>query len=152
MNQPELTIMAIPKPFSGHIGIIQHNAIVSWTRLQPQPEIYLFGDEPGVAEIATELQIHHVDDLARSEFGTPMLDDLMLRGREITRTPLLAYVNSDIILLQECLNAVVEIRKQLSRFLAVAYRLNIDLAEPINFDVGGEAQLRREILPFGVPG
>jgi hypothetical protein len=151
MNQPSLTILAIPKPFSGHIGLIQRNAITSWTKLLPRPEIYLFGEEEGVAEFAAELGIHHVD-IARSKFGTPMLDDLMRRGREFALTPLLAYVNSDIILLQECLDAVVKIREQFSRFLAVAYRANIDLTEPLDFEANGEMKLRREILPSGVPG
>jgi hypothetical protein len=151
MNQPALTILAIPKPFSGHIGVIQRNAITSWTKLLPRPEIYLFGEEEGVTEFAAKLGIHHVD-IARSNFGTPMLDDLMLRGCEFARTPLLAYVNSDIILLQECLDAVVRIREQFAKFLAVAYRSNIDLTEPLDFEADGEMKLRREIMPSGVPG
>jgi hypothetical protein len=152
MNRPALTVLAIPKPFYGHIGVIQRNAITSWTRLRPRPDIYLFGDEQGVAEIAAELRIQHIDNLARSTFGTPMLDDLMVRGREIARTPLLAYVNSDIILLQECLDAVVKIRERFPKFLAVAHRLNIDLTELLNFEADGEMKLRREIVPSGVPG
>jgi hypothetical protein len=152
MNHAALTVLAIPKPFCGHIGIIQRNAITSWTNLRSRPEIYLFGDEQGVAEIAAELRIHHIGDLARSEFGTPMLDDLMLRGREIARTPLLAYVNSDIILLQEFLDAVFKIRERFSQFLAVAHRLNVDLAEPLDFEADGEVRLRREIMPSGVSG
>ncbi len=152
MNERALTILAIPKPFCGHISVIQRNAIMSWTKLLPRPEIYLFGDEQGVAEIAADLGIHHIDNLARSNCGTPMLDDLMLRGREFARTPLLAYVNSDIILLQECLDAVVKIREQFSRFLAVAYRSNIDVTESLNFDADGEMKLRRDILLSGVPG
>lgn len=151
MNQPVLTILAVPKPFCGHIGVIQRNAIASWTRLRPRPEIFLFGDDQGVAEIATELRVYHNNNLARSTLGTPMLDDLMLRGREIARTPLLAYVNSDILLLQEWLDAVMKVRQWFSRFLAVAYRLNIDLTEPLDFEVDGEVKLRN-ILPLGVPG
>ncbi len=49
MDSP-LTILAMPKPFRGHIGIIQRNAITSWTKLQPRPEILLFGTEEGAAE------------------------------------------------------------------------------------------------------
>jgi hypothetical protein len=151
MNQPALTILAIPKPFCGHIGLIQRNAITSWTKLLPRPEIYLFGEEEGITEFAAELGIHHVD-IARSKFGTPMLDDLMRRGREFALTPLFAYVNSDIILLQECLDAAVKIREQFSKFLAVAYRANIDLTEQLDFEADGEMKLRRDILPSGMPG
>src|SRR5436309_411668 len=40
-----LTLFAAPKPFRGHIGIIQRNAITSWTKLQPRPEIILYGTQ-----------------------------------------------------------------------------------------------------------
>src|SRR6266853_4649960 len=50
-SEPVLTIFASAKPFHGHTGVIQRNAIASWTRLRPRPEIILFGNEPGVAEI-----------------------------------------------------------------------------------------------------
>ncbi|MFZ0637415.1 MAG: hypothetical protein WAM08_17985, partial [Candidatus Acidiferrales bacterium] len=65
-----LTLFAMPKPFEGHIGIIQRNAITSWTRLTPQPEIILFGDEAGVAEIAGELGLRHVAHVKRNEKNT----------------------------------------------------------------------------------
>jgi len=42
-----LTLFALPKPFRGRNGIIQQNAIRSWTLLEPTPEIILFGDEFG---------------------------------------------------------------------------------------------------------
>src|SRR5712691_11902394 len=147
-----LTILAIPKPFAGHIGIIQRNAITSWTMLRPRPEIYLFGEEEGVAEITDELRISHLHDIARNEVGTPLLDDLLRRAREFARTPLLCYVNSDIILLQEFVDAVSAIHAQFPKFLGVAHRLNIELTETLDFVAGGEMKLRSEILPLGTPG
>ena len=147
-----ITILAMPKPFRGRIGIIQRNAITSWTMLRPRPEIYLFGEEEGVAEIASELRINHLHDIARNEFGTPLLDDLLRRAREFVRTPLLCYVNSDIILLQEFVDAVSTIRVQFPKFLGVAHRLNIELTEALDFAEGGETVLRSKILPLGTPG
>jgi hypothetical protein len=147
-----LTILAMPKAFHGHIGLIQRNAIASWTQLRPRPEIHLFGEDEGVAEIAAELRIHHLRDIARSEFGTPLLDDLLRRAREFAGTPLLCYVNSDIILLQEFLDSVTKIQAQLTNFLVVAHRLNINVAEIIDFAADGERKLRSEILPRGLPG
>src|SRR5713101_6901528 len=147
-----LTILAMPKPFQGHIATIQRNAITSWTKLRPRSVIYLFGEEEGVAEIAAELRISHLHDIARNEFGTPLLDDLFRRAREFVRTPLLCYVNSDIILLQEFVDAVSAIHVQFPKFLGVAHRLNIDLTEAVDFVGGGEVKLRNEILPLGMPG
>ena len=51
------TIFTIPKPFQGHIGTIQRNAIQSWTLLHPRPEIILFGSEAGTAQVAAELRV-----------------------------------------------------------------------------------------------
>ena len=42
-----LTLFATPKRFQGHIDNIQRNAIASWTRLNPRPEIILFGADDG---------------------------------------------------------------------------------------------------------
>jgi len=149
---PTLTILAVPKAFHGHIGVIQRNAIASWTNLRPRPEIRLYGTEDGMAEAAASLGVCHETEIARNEFGTPMLDDLLTRAREFTQTPLLCYVNGDIILLQEFLDAMTAVHKKFRQFLGVAYRLNIGLDEPIDFANSGEEKLRREILPKGAAG
>jgi hypothetical protein len=49
-NSIMLTIFAIPKPFRGHIGVIQRNAICSWLELRQACEIILLGDDEGTAE------------------------------------------------------------------------------------------------------
>jgi hypothetical protein len=150
MTASPITILAMPKPFEGHIGIIQRNAIRSWTKLQPKPEIFLFGEEAGTAEIAAELQIGHLRDIQRSELGTPLLNDLLNRAREVAKTPLLAYVNCDIILLQEFQDAISAVHRQFSQFLAVAYRWEIDLRRELEFL--SDAPLRADQLPPGHPG
>jgi len=152
MTTTPLTILAMPKAFHGHIGVIQRNAVTSWTLLRPRPEIYLFGEEEGIAEIAAELRIHHLRDIARSEFGTALLDDLLRRAREFAGGGPLCYVNSDIILQQEFLDGVARVQAQLPKYLVVAHRLNVDLTEPIHFAEDGERKLRSEILPRGFPG
>ena len=50
-----LTILSTPKAFTGLFAVIQRNAIESWTKLEPRPEIILFGRDPGTAEICDEL-------------------------------------------------------------------------------------------------
>jgi hypothetical protein len=149
---PTITILAVPKAFRGHIGVIQRNAIASWTQLRPRPEIRLYGTEDGMVEAAAEFGVAHETKIARNEFNTPMLDDLLAQARAFTKTPLLCYVNSDIILLQEFLDAMVAVQKEFSQFLGVAHRLNINLDQPIDFAHDGEEKLRREVLPKGATG
>ena len=150
MSGPLLTLVAMPKPFDGHIGIIQRNAITSWTRLNPRPEIFLFGEEKGTAEIAAELQIGHLRDIHRNEFGTPLLNDLLQRAKAVSNSLVLGYVNCDIILLQEFQDAIAAIHEQIPKFLAVTHRWEIDLRKALDFKT--EQRLRLELLPPGVPG
>ena len=72
-----LTILSTPKPFVGHIGLIQRNAIGSWVRLSPRPQIILFGDSAGVHEVAAEFGLEHVPSVDANEFGTPYLRALL---------------------------------------------------------------------------
>jgi hypothetical protein len=150
MSEPLLTLIAMPKPFEGHIGIIQRNAITSWTKLNPRPDIFLFGEEDGTAQIAAELKIGHLRDIRRNEFGTPLLSDLIQRAKEVSKTPMLGYVNCDIILLQEFQDSIIAIQKQFANFLAVTHRWEIDLRTNLDFNADGPRRL--ELLPPGVPG
>jgi hypothetical protein len=150
MTQSPLTILAMPKPFRGHIGVIQHNAIQSWTRLSPRPDILLCGDEDGTAQVATELGVSHLRNIARNHSGTPLLDDVFRHARQSSESPLLCYINCDIILLQAFQEAIAKVRAHFPEFLAVTYRWEIDLPRPLQFADGHP--LRLEQLPPGRPG
>jgi len=54
-----LTLFSTPKPFHGHIGVIQRNALKSWTVLHPDVEVILFGDDEGAADACRELGLRH---------------------------------------------------------------------------------------------
>src|SRR5690242_2551814 len=113
-----LTIFAVPKPFRGHIGVIQRNAIRSWTLLQPACEIILVGNEEGIAETAAEFGLQHVVNVARNTFGTPLVSDIFKQAERLSSRNLFCYVNSDIILMSDLMEAIQRV-KQKSRFLLV---------------------------------
>jgi hypothetical protein len=89
-----LTLFTIPKPFRGHIEVIQRNAIESWAQLRPRPEIILFGDDEGTAHVAKEFGISHIPQVARNEFGTPLLNDFFEQAQRVAGDDLLCYVNA----------------------------------------------------------
>jgi len=62
-----ITFFTTAKPFTGHDGVIQRNALKSWTLATPDAEVILFGDEEGAAETARELGIKHVPEVRRLE-------------------------------------------------------------------------------------
>jgi hypothetical protein len=129
-----LTIFALPKPFKGHFGVIQRNAVSQWTRLQPRPEILLFGNEEGTADIAQEFGVQHFPEVKRNEYGTPLLSDLFGQAQSVASSPVLCYVNADIMLLGNLMEAVQRVLSWRDRFLMVGLRTNVNLDEPAIYD------------------
>src|SRR2546428_763993 len=120
-----LTIFSIPKPFRGHIGTIQRNAIQSWLQLSPRCEVILCGNDPGVAEAAAEYGVKHLPHIARKEYGTPFLNSAFEHVQQVATERLIAYVNADIIFLSDLMASVKRITAQ--RFLMVGQRWELDV-------------------------
>jgi hypothetical protein len=128
-----LTIFSVPKPFRGHIGVIQRNAITSWSLLRPKPEIILFGNEEGTAEIARELGLQHVLEVRRNEHGTPFVNDIFTKAQSLASRDILCYVNADIVLLGDFMKAVQQVAVRCGQFLMASQRTDVDLQVPIDF-------------------
>ena len=92
-----ITFFTIPKPYEGHIATIQRNALASWTRVEPDAQVLVLGDDPGVAEAAAAIDAEYIPDLPRNEYGTPLLDGAFRIAAERRRNDLLCFVNADIL-------------------------------------------------------
>jgi hypothetical protein len=147
-----LTIFTIPKPFKGHIATIQRNAIHSWRLLRPRPEIILFGNEEGAAQVAAELGLLHEPQIASNEYGTPLLDDLFLRAESRASSQWMCYVNADILFLSDFGGAVEQVTKAFGKFLCVSKRMNIDVPEAIRFSSDWETPIKARCRETGQPG
>lgn len=128
-----ITLFAIPKAFDGHIGVIQRNAFTSWTKLEPTPEIFVFGDDPGAAEVSEDLGLRHFPEVRCSEYGTPLLDDIFAQAQEHARFDVVCYVNADIMLTSDFLRAVQRAIEWNRPFLLVARRYDVDITDPWDF-------------------
>ena len=129
-----LTLFSCPKPFTDpHVRQIQRNAIGSWTRLAPRPEILLLGDEDGAAETAVEFHLRHVPGVVTNERGTPRLDSIFSRAESDSTCDLLCYVNADIILLDDFMAAVRNVAGRKKRFVLVGRRWDIDIGGALDF-------------------
>lgn len=127
-----LSIFSIPRAFDGHAGVIQRNAIRSWTLLHPDVEVILCGDDDGTEDASREFETRWVPDLRRSEFGTPYVDSAFARARALARHPLLAFVNADIMLTPALIGAVRLLNG--TACLTVGSRTNLDLRSPWEFE------------------
>jgi hypothetical protein len=128
-----LTFFTTAKPFREHSGIIQRNALKSWTLLHPDVEVILFGDEEGAAEVAQELNIRHEARVERLGGKLPYVKSLFLRAEQLARNDILCYANCDIVLLPDFCRAVARVREMHSSFLMVGRRWDTDITKPINF-------------------
>lgn len=144
-----LTIFSTPKAFHGHIGVIQRNAIASWSRLRPRPALFLLGAEAGSKETAREFGLEHIPEVACNAQGTPRLDDLFRQVEARASAGLLCYVNADIVLTSDFARAVGQVAGQLSRFLIVSQRINMEITEPLDFAEGWEQELKARAARSG---
>lgn len=142
-----LTLFAIPKSFRGEFDQIQRNAITSWTLLEPKPEIILLGDDEGTAEVAQELGVKHISVVERNLQGTPLVSSLFEIAQRVGTGSLFAYVNADIILLNDFMETIQQI--PFERFMLTGQRWNLDFNEEIAPELGWAEQLRQRAITLG---
>ena len=146
----QLTVFSAPKPFTDpHINIIQRNAIQSWTHIGSDVEVILVGDEPGLSETAAEFPVKHLPDVIRNEKGTPLVSSIFNLVQEASTSPVLVYVNADIILLPDILDAAVRVAELENEFLVVGQRWDLDLKVEFDYSQEWEERLRGEVLERG---
>ncbi len=141
-----ITLFSAPKPFTNpHIAVIQRNAIRSWQNLGEQVQIVLIGEEEGLAETAAELGICHLRQVQRNEQGTPLVSSIFSLAREFSSAPVLAYVNGDILLLSDFVQAVRHAADQLERFLLISQRWDLAVPRELDFTGDWEQRLKAEL-------
>ena len=124
-----ITLFTTAKPFVGHNAVIQRNALKSWTLLDPNVEIILFGDDEGAEVMASQLNIRHESYVERNSFGSKRLDYMFDRAQEIARHSVLCYLNCDIILTSDFGEAVKQTSSRQKPFLMVGRRWDTDITK-----------------------
>lgn len=138
-----LTIFSTPKPWHGHINVIQRNALKNWKTLGY--EVVLYCDEEGTAEAAKEFDCRHVKEVQKSSYGTPIIGhifkDIQLRASH----DLLMYVNTDIIFASG-LKESIPVVNDIGMSLTVGTRLDVD----VNVELDANVDLN-EIIKKATP-
>ena len=145
-----LTIFSAPKPFTDpHIATIQRNAIHSWCMLGDQVEVILVGDEEGMAETARELGVNHLSGVACNDQGTPLVSSIFSLARQNSTSPLLAYVNADILVLSDFLSMSLKMQSLAKEFILVGQRWDLEILTGMDFSNDWEKRFRQSILERG---
>ena len=127
-----ITFFTSLKPFRGTTAVQQCNALRSWYHAVPGSEIIVFGATEGDDEVLAEVNAKYRPDIARNEFGTPLISAMFAEAQRMGRHFLLCYINGDILLLPDFAAAVTRLAKW-KTFAAVGQRWDLDWAEPIDF-------------------
>lgn len=138
---PFLTLFSAPKPFTNpHIAMIQRNAIQSWTLL-PDVEVFLLGEETGLADAAHELGVKHIPNVERNPNGTPLISSMFEMVRNTSYSDLLCIINADMILMSDFVEAARRSRMLRDKFVLVSQRWDLDVTQPIEFTEGWQNRL-----------
>lgn len=131
----DLTIAAVPfsQEKDNLTAIHQLNALTSWALLTPKPHILLLGDEPGMADLASSLDIDHVPDIAKNKLGDLSMASIFDQIRTHAGTEWVAYLDADVILLDDFLPTIAYCTRWWDNCLACAFRYDANLPNPIDF-------------------
>jgi hypothetical protein len=130
-----LTIYTIPRPFTGAFATIQQNAIGSWIRLDPRPQVVLFDEDPstsGVPRAAAEAGAISMP-IRCNENGVPLVNAALETARGLARHEFLAFVNADNIFLSDLYSGIRRVAAAFDCFVIVGRRWNLDMDHPIDF-------------------
>ncbi len=132
-----ITLFTCPRPHEGHTGVIQRNARLSWAALG-------FGSRYPFVPVGEDVPVES------DAYGTPLVSSVFEQGERAYHTPLLAYINADIILLADFWPAVGAVACACpGSFLMVGQRWDIDITAPLDFSDGWQDSLRVNIAQRG---
>lgn len=122
MRTDTITIFSMPLPFAGLDTLPQRNAIGSWMRLEPTPEIVLMGDDEGVAEAASEFGVRYIPDIERNDQSNYSVPSLLEVAQRIASHDVLMYVDCDVILTGDVVPAALKMHREFGQYFGNGFR------------------------------
>lgn len=144
-----LTIFGTPKPFKGHVEIIQRNAIQSWKLLHPDCQVILAGNEHGTKEAAEEFGAYHLPNIKVNQYGTPLENSVLHQSEDIAIHSLMCIIASDIILTSDFIRAIQIVDKFSKKFIVFSQRWNLSVTKLIDFTSSWEDTIKDELADRG---
>ncbi len=129
-----ITFFATARPFRGHIGMIQTNAIRSWLALCPPCEVLLLGDDEGMADIARQFGLRHFPEIECNEYGTPLISSLFQVAEEKAKHEVLCQINADIMITDDFFPAVEKVCSLKKNFLIAGQRWDVEMERAWDFE------------------
>ena len=107
------------------------------------------GEEEGTSKAARELSAGHIPDVKCNGYGTPLVSSLFAEAEKEATYEVLCYLNGDILLMNDFMEAVKRVLSEIPRCLMVGRRWNLDIREPLDFGEDWEQGLIRRVKQHG---
>lgn len=141
------TIFTTPKPLEGRRLESFLNALGTWQRLIPMPEIIVFGKD----EILDHLNVKVVREYECSEEGLPFIDNLFAQAQKIASNDILMYTNDDMLFLPDLAFAVEMVSSQVEGpFLATGRRWDTNINNLLLFEDSWHELLLKTVKETGI--
>jgi len=139
-----LTLITAVKPFTDpEIARMQRNALRTWKALGSEVEVVIVGEEAGAQNAARQENVRFLPQVERTASGTPTIRSIFDHARAASDSPLLGYVNADILLLDDFLPAVRQVSASLPIFVLVSQRWDLRLDGNLELASGWVGRLRQ---------
>ena len=100
--------------------------------------------KPAWPAVAAEYGVTQLAGVTCNAQGTPLVSSIFAEARRASDSPLLTYVNADILLLPDFLAAARDVSRQANEFLVIGQRWDLDVAELLDFSPGWEKRLEQD--------
>jgi hypothetical protein len=117
--------------------------------LGDEVEVWLVGAEDGVEQVAKELGVGFIADVLRNDSGTPRIDSIFDRVRQSSQADLMCYVNADILLFPNFLEAAKKTHDVFDRFLMIGRRWDAPVNELLKIKPGWQEEFLPGALKTG---
>jgi hypothetical protein len=103
----------------------------------------------GITETAAELGVQHLPQVRCNEQGTPLVSSIFDLARQASQAPLMAYLNADILVTPDFVQAARQVSAQIERFLMIGQRWDMEMTQPLDFGPGWAERLKQETRAHG---
>jgi len=110
---------------------------------------FAFCEDQDTLREAEKLQVRCLLNPKKSLFSTPFVNYIFNKANELALHKVLCYLNADIIVMDDFVEAIDKILKKENQFLAVGRRWDVEIKEKIDFSDGWQRKLLKSLKTLG---
>jgi len=130
-----LTFFTTPRPHEGRDGRNERdfrNAVRTWMRLEPTPEVIVFGGDRRIAE---EEGARHVGFHPCNERGLPYVDAMFRIAEQVSSNDIMVYTSDHLMFTKDVTTSLVRVLRSFYHgFVIIGQRTNTAMDRLIDFD------------------